>query len=596
MASLTLRPWTRDAPDASSLMDVLTRAHRGHFREITEASLQEEIAGEGALELSESESDDEEDDEDEEQSSAKPSTRDDLFKARLEMLRHVDAAHNDVMIALDFVSLLLTHDAPEKGKASISTGLRNEVPIGTLGHDIWHKMPQDKAREAQDELLATNIRLESLQQSADSLLAAASRLEDNVRKETQYWDQILSITENGWNVCKLPGQQHRLGVTYGFRDSAPEFSRRGVAALNATSDGTIVLERGIGSKPRAVRVQLKRGESVVGSSRLPTLQDDGEVMLEARIRHARDSLFDEELYHEILRESRGQASLGVSTRGNGIVFKADSTESPHAAEVVLELVALDEGPDEAGGAREGDAMAQAVALAARMLLSQAHREKVNKRSAVPPPLSERKDERSSLPILRPIMAFILHKAAIDQVNGYLASIASLLSAASIERHDRPAAFTFTQEMEAGGVDDLISMLMQRWTSEASLGIGSKQLTMRLETTLSQAFGTQYTLTTPDDRVTRFSTQEELRAACDAAIDSELAHNLKRGADGDWRCNIREALLVMPDEEQGKERSVWITLDSVAGLLSLNTPTKKVSWGSHSGTDKSFQEAWLQVLE
>ncbi|KAK0933091.1 RNA polymerase II mediator complex subunit [Friedmanniomyces endolithicus] len=596
MASLTLRPWTHDAPDTSSLKDILARAQRGHFRDITEVSLQEEIAGEGAIELSESESDDEEEDKDEEQSSAKPSTRDDLFKARLEMLRHVDAAHNDVMIALDFVSLLLTHDAPEKGKVSISAGLRQEVPIGTLGHDIWHKMPQDKAREAQDQLLATNVRLEGLQQSADSLLAAASRLEDNVRKETRYWDHVLSINESGWNVCKLPGQQHRLGVTYGFSDSAPEFARRGVAALNATSDGTMVLERGVGSKPRAVRVLLKRGEAVVGCSRIPALRNEGEVALEARIRHARDSLFDEELYHEMLRESRGQASLGISTKGDCIVLTPNSGESPLATEVVFELVSLDEVEDEAGEAREQDPLAQAIALAARMLSSQAHREKVKKRSAVPQPMSERKDERLSLPILRPIMAFMLHKAAIDQINSYLGHVGSLLSAASIEYRNQPAGFTFPEDIEASRVEDIISMLMQCWTSEASLDLHNMQTTMRLETTLATSFGTQYILSSADGRVTRFSSQDELRAACDDVLAPELALHLKRGADEDWECNVREALLVRPDDEQGKGRRVWVTLDSETGVLSLNTPTKKVSWGSQVDVATSFSEAWAGLVE
>ncbi|KAK0895756.1 RNA polymerase II mediator complex subunit [Friedmanniomyces endolithicus] len=574
MASLILRPWTHDSPDTSSLKDILARAQRGHFRDITEVSLQEEIAGEGTFELSESESDDEEEDKDEEISSAKPSTRDDLFKARLEMLRHVDAAHNDVMIALDFVSLLLTHDAPEKGKASISAGLRQEVPIGSLGHDIWHKMPQDKPREAQDKLLATNVRLESLQQSADSLLAAASRLEDNVRKETRYWDHVLSINENGWNVCKLPGQQHRLGVTYGFSDSAPEFARRGVAALNATSDGTMVLERGVGSKPRAVRVLLKRGEAVVGCSRIPALRNEGEVALEARIRHARDSLFDEELYHEMLRESRGQISLGISMKGTGIVLKPNSAESPHATKVVFEL---------------------AIALAARMLLSQAHREKVKKRSNVPPSMSERKDERTSLPILRPIMASMLHKAAIDQSNSYLASVGSLLSAASIEHRSQPAAFAFSKDTEAG-IEGLVSTLMQCWTSEASLSLYDRQTTIRLETTLATSFGTQYTLSSADGRVTRFSSQEELRAACDDVLASELALHLKLGAGESWECNRREALLVRPDDEQGKGRRVWVTLDSEAGVLSLNTPTKKVSWGSPGGVAASFSDAWAELLD
>ncbi|KAK0891750.1 RNA polymerase II mediator complex subunit [Friedmanniomyces endolithicus] len=231
-----------------------------------------------------------------------------------------------------------------------------------------------------------------------------------------------------------------------------------------------------------------------------------------------------------------------------------------------------------------------------MLLSQAHREKVKKRSAVPPPMSERKDERQSLPILRPIMAFMLHKAAIDQINSYQARIESLLSATSIEHRTQPAAFAFPKDIEAGGGEDLISMLMQCWTSEASLVLDDRQTTMRLETTLATSFGTQYTLSSADGRTTKFGTQDELRAACDDALASELALRLKRGADGGWECNVREALLVRADDEQGKGRRVWVTLDSETGVLSLNTPTKKVSWGSQVDVATSFSEAWAGLVE
>jgi len=259
MAALTFRPWARDAPDSGALKDVLARVHseRGHFREITEASLQEEIAGEGGLELSESEDEDEDEDKDEEPLDAKPTTRDDIFKAREAMLRLADTVLNDMLILQDSLSIQVTPYALENGKSTMSPALKQALPPGVIGHDIWHNMPQNKAREAQDELIATNVRMDGLQRSADSLLAAANRLQDNVRKETQFWDQLLPITENGWNICKLPGRRNRLGVTYGFTESAPEFSRRGVAALNTNSDGAITLERGIGTKPKAMRITLK---------------------------------------------------------------------------------------------------------------------------------------------------------------------------------------------------------------------------------------------------------------------------------------------------------------------------------------------------
>ena len=252
-ASLAIQPWTRDNAGDNSLPNVLARAkyERGHFRDITEASLQEEIAAEGALELSESDLDEEdgEDGADVQKADSKPASHEDLLKAKAGMMKNVAAAEEEVLMALDFVSLLLSKDAPKQASTTVSPLLKSILPLGTLGTDLWQKMPVDKAREAQDELLATTVRMQGLQQSADDLLTAASRLQDNVQRESQYWNQVLSIFEEGWNVCRIPGQPHRLGVRYGFSESSPEFSRRGIAALNPSSDGNITLERGIGSGP-----------------------------------------------------------------------------------------------------------------------------------------------------------------------------------------------------------------------------------------------------------------------------------------------------------------------------------------------------------
>jgi len=425
MTSLSFRPWARDVAEESSLKDVLARVHleRGHFRDITEASLQEEIAREGALELSESEDEVEEDDEAPEggKDQGKPTTREDLYKAKFEMLQHVAAAEQDILMSLDFISLLLSKQAPQ-ANTTISPVLKEKVPSGTLGTDIWQRMPVDKAREAQDELLATSVKMDALRRSADSLLSAATRLQDNVRKETQYWDQILSISEKGWNVCRLPGH-HRLAVRLGFNDSAPEFSRRGIAALNTDSDGNITLERGVGSRPQAVRVRIRKMGKTIGSSKLPPLLERGESTLESRITHARDSLFDEELYHEMIRESRSIGSLGVAVEKSAITFKPDVAGNENVPEIAFELVSLDEAqPDLSRGEDSEDTLAQAIALAVRLLLTQAHRERLRTRSQVPPPMSDKKEEQPLLPILRPIMSFVLHRSALDQLNNYMGTI------------------------------------------------------------------------------------------------------------------------------------------------------------------------------
>lgn len=56
--------------------------------------------------------------------------------------------------------------------------------------------------------------------AADSLLKSATRLEQEMERETTYWEKILAVKEQGWSVCRLPREKHTLGVKYGFSEGA----------------------------------------------------------------------------------------------------------------------------------------------------------------------------------------------------------------------------------------------------------------------------------------------------------------------------------------------------------------------------------------
>ncbi|TKA55647.1 hypothetical protein B0A49_10491, partial [Cryomyces minteri] len=84
--------------------------------------------------------------------------------------------------------------------------------------------------------------------TADSLLQAATRLEKDVRRETNYWQQVMSVSEKGWSVCRLPQEKHNLGVRFGFSEATREFKDRGLAALRADEEGNIILDQGLASK------------------------------------------------------------------------------------------------------------------------------------------------------------------------------------------------------------------------------------------------------------------------------------------------------------------------------------------------------------
>ena len=511
------------------------------------------------------------------------------------MLQHIGEAEREVYNTLDYVSLLLSKQLPQQASSTITPTRRQDIPLGSFGVDIWQRMPADKPREAQDQLVATNVRIQGLQQSADSILAAASRLEDNVRKETQYWDHVLAVSES-WSVARAPGQ-NRLAVRFGMNESSPEFAGRGIAALNADSDGNISLDRGLGIKPRALRVVIRRDGVEVGASRLPKTLDDSETGLETRIRQARDGLFDEELYHEMIRESRTILSLGLRLNGSAIRFTPQDQHDV-ITDIAFELMGLDD--DVTTVELEHDAYAEAFALAARLLLSEAQRARLKKRSDIPPPLSEKRQTRGILPILRPIMSFLLHNLAVQSLTTYTQRIERLLAAAQVDASILHPKLSFASTTESAGAQSLVNDLMQPWSSVATFdlpghGDDAHKLSISILTTLSNSFGPVYTLKSTVHSH-RFTTFPEIATAIDRALESALVSTLHNEAGMDWKCRPREALLTKPAGLDGRGESVRVSIDGQGGTLVLTTSARETTWsvdGVSSVT--SLVDAWKDVM-
>ena len=606
MAPLAFQPWPLEKPEPPNIIDVLARVQveRGQlFRNITEASLQEEIAADGALSPDESTSEDEdgEAERNDTNKNGQPVSREELQRAKFDMMQQVGIAHNEIMMALDFVSLLETEHAPQ-AQHTMSQALKDSVPPKTLGTDIWTNMPVDEAKQAQDRVLARNVKMRSLQRSADDILGAAKRLEDNVRKETQFWDQMLSISGKGWSICRIP-RTKRLGVRYGFSESASEFSGRSIAALNSNADGSISLERGFGSKPTGLRVSVVRDGQVVGKSYLPSTSDDSETTLEARIRHARDSIFDEELFREMTRESRTMSSIGVTMRGQTIRLPTVGAEGSDSTEILLDLVPLDqETGSQINTANTDDAVAQAIALAARLILSQAHREKLNKRSEVPMPMAERSEEKPIMAILKPLITFSLHKSSLLAVNSYIDNIAAVLSLAIVDVTPSHAVFQLPEAAQITSATDLVSVLKSTFVSTAHIKLKAPRdevdVTITVESSLAQTqdMASTFILSVPDEQPLRVDNIEDLAPLVDIAIASTLAAGLQSVADEKWSLDKREALLVLEDNSQTERKHVWVGMNGQEGRLGLTSLQEKLAW--KTGQDSpgvGFWDGWSKIV-
>lgn len=125
-------------------------------------------------------------------------------------------AHSESSQALDFVSLLLSKYSPSQSQTTLSAFLKQNLPLGSLGGEVV-QAPQVSEIEKQNTRMASiGWRMKSLNSAADSLLKSASRLEEEVEKETRYWSQALAVKEKGWSLSRLPREKHTLGVRYGF--------------------------------------------------------------------------------------------------------------------------------------------------------------------------------------------------------------------------------------------------------------------------------------------------------------------------------------------------------------------------------------------
>lgn len=263
--------------------------------------------------------------------------------------------------------------------------------------------------------MATGWNLTSLNSSADKLLGAAQRLEKEMEKETKYWNQVLSVSQKGWSTCRMPRERHTVGVRFGFSEAGPLFSGRGLAALRPDADGDIVLDQGLIAKGKIIRVKvLKHGEAVQESALPPAQLATAE--LESVIHQARDSLFDEELFHEITKEARTLASWGVVVEGESIrlpidrLYEANSARDSASQAIIVELVPQDTHVTDMQTTDNADA--EAVALMLRLLMADVHQRRFNHRARPPPPLSDEKLKASTHDILQTVMNCLSHKHCV----------------------------------------------------------------------------------------------------------------------------------------------------------------------------------------
>lgn len=121
-------------------------------------------------------------------------------------------------MALETISLLLSKDTPMQASLSLSQDLRNSVGMGTMGMDKVHAPFVTEEQQRDYKTVARGWKSQALNKSVDSILASASRLEEEIGLETRYWEEVLGVSNKGWAISRLPQANHILGVTFGFSE------------------------------------------------------------------------------------------------------------------------------------------------------------------------------------------------------------------------------------------------------------------------------------------------------------------------------------------------------------------------------------------
>ncbi|KUL89249.1 hypothetical protein ZTR_03778 [Talaromyces verruculosus] len=484
-------------------------AQRGSFRNITEQSLQEEIKAQ--KEKSKEEQEEEEKKEENVNEVDATERQELLYKKRAEIIQFAAQAHMETQFALDFISLLLSKHTPRQAETSISPYLKQNVPMGSLNVDVVRAPEKSQSAIRDSQNVARGWKMESFNASANRLLKAASRLENEVAAETKYWNQVLSIKERGWKVCRLPRERQVLGVQYGFMEAAPTFRDRGLASLRRADDGTLVLDKGlVPSRARAVRVRVKKQGKVTGSSSLSqfcaaAVADDS---VEKTILQSRDTLFEEELFHELTREARVLVSSGVTAHKDLIEFEYEAGE-----QILLDLVDVDDvkpenEADTAGNTGFNNTEAEAIAHALRILLSYAHRQNLRRRSQFPPPLTNQKRPTPQYQLLRPILSYMQHDAHVRSLQSFLQDVYQVINSAGLPSKYTTSKFSSLQfnhrskDLSSTAVETLLGQFMEPLESRftGSMANPTSIYNIRIHTTMpdtssrQMALGTDYELT------------------------------------------------------------------------------------------------------
>ncbi|KAL7270455.1 RNA polymerase II mediator complex subunit [Rhizina undulata] len=532
---LSLKAWPEETPENNSLSNLISRiqVQRGHFRDINEGILEAEIAaqnGSFSNDMSVREQQEEQRVEAEGEGEGVQDRAVEAKKAKAEMAARVGHALNEALFGLDYVSLLVSLTQPEAGASSMSPYLKSSVPVGSLGFDKVQRKLDPKALQ-DDATVARVWKMEGLNSAVDTLLGASRKMEEEVKRETRYWEQILAIRDEGWVVTRMPRERQTLGVRYGFAESAPEYKNKGIGALRRGDDGSVIMEdvETAGSHGKAMlRVRVVKNGEVTGVSVQNGNKGTGSI--KDMIQRARNFVYEDELFFEITREARTLANHGIRTSEDSVTI-----ELGEGMCVVIDMAPLDDDEVMMEISNPGNNLAQGLVMALRILLSHNHRANLKKRSKPPPPLSQRKQQSPPLFLIRPIALHLLHQQHLHILTRFVKSLTALTRSTGSHADYNVKPMVNTLNSTIKDVESAVESFLGELDSELYITLpGGWKVSIAVRTMLSSPlFGTQYTMNTTHDGATarlmgenRFASAEEVELYLFWCLERSIVNEIR----------------------------------------------------------------------
>jgi mediator of RNA polymerase II transcription subunit 17, fungi type len=472
VSPLALQPAPPPSRGPQTVAEFIQRvnAEPGGFRALNQDELRQQIEarrnkGETDVEMA-----DAEDAEDE------PSKASELLAAREELMRNINAAQNTAATTLDFISLLLSKEAPVQAAATLNPDLRNIVGIGTLGATALHAPTAlTQSRVPDSKMVAIGMRLQAVTKAADSLESAAKRLEEEISLETAYWNEVRDASERGWSVFRHPEEPNTMGVKFGFSNAAPDFKTNSIAPMRRAEDGSVRLEHGrMTGISKRLQITVLQGDKIVGQSRLPR-------PLEDNVKEARDTVFAQELWHELNREGRELQAHDVRIRKDTVTYAEDANKV-----ISFQLVTLDDNDfSNVPESRPYDSEAERIYLTLNILLVNAHRKNELRRSAKSIP-GANKGPPPAYELLYPIIIDRQHDKTIKRCINFFGALCQVLRRAGLG-----ASVRMTEPPIAGeSTESLANSLLNPTGAEFDLTL-TPATALRIAAKASRPFGTRF---------------------------------------------------------------------------------------------------------